>query len=206
MKIMKQTSILFIFALTLAAIPFLSTEAQAFESIYNSSCGSCHSGASQPSCIGCHSLSNFRGQTNKTSYQRGEAMTVNVTGSGETSTSWVRVLIYDQNGNEVVRTSGSNSGMSSASTLPVALSATAPTAPGTYTWEAAWYSTDSGSMGTHGEMGRVNTNSFTVDSIPNVKVEAGQARVKHLWQRINLQNSYTDPIIRFPGSKRWILI
>ena len=161
MKVSRKVLMLCIAVMMLTTIHIFGSEAQAFTTEYDNNCGVCHTGygATERTCMGCHAINGFQAQTNKTSYEVGEPMTINVTGSGETSSSWVRVTVYDQNDAMVVRTSGNNSGIGFSSTLPVALSAMAPNTSGNYTWRAAWYSNDT--SGSHGEKGSDNFN-FTV--------------------------------------------
>ncbi|PLX93588.1 MAG: hypothetical protein C0619_04260 [Desulfuromonas sp.] len=148
------------FLLTLFTFQFLSSDAQAFPSFYDSNCASCHAGASEPTCIGCHKhgAGNFSGATDKPNYLPGETVSVNLT--GDNKGGWVRAMLYDQNGAQVAITQGSAGGMSNAVILPATLSAPAPTTPGTYTWQAAWFGNNNGAG--HGERERVNINSFTV--------------------------------------------
>ena len=161
-NVISKVAILCICAMIFGAFQLVGTKALALPSIYDSTCNGCHSSASARTCIGCHSVSNFNGQTNKVSYETGEAMSITISGTAETATSWARFTVFDQNGNQVAQTSGNNSGYGGSSTLPTNLSATAPATPGTYTYAVAWFSNDSSSFGNHREMQRVNTNQFTV--------------------------------------------
>jgi uncharacterized protein (TIGR03382 family) len=54
---------------------------------------------------------------------------------------WVRVNLYDENMVQLGSSSCTPAGLGGCATsvLPATLTAAAPTAPGTYTWRAAWY-------------------------------------------------------------------
>lgn len=138
-------------ALCLALAPFT---ALAFPAYYDSNCAACHgttAAGGVQTCAGCHShgthpdssksTMNVSGVTNKTSYAPGE--TISVTVNGGYRSGWVRTLLYDQNMHEVARSTGTVlTGFSAPSrgpSLPVTLTAPAPTTPGTYTWTVAWY-------------------------------------------------------------------
>lgn len=132
-------------AFTLSALAFWSPAAMAESGFFNSNCGGCHTGVSS-TCAGCHAHGvhsgnsksdiNIKGVTAKTSYAPGE--TVAVTISGGYRSGWVRAVLYDQNMNELARSTGPN-GMGGGPGLPVTLSAPAPTSAGTYQWNVAWY-------------------------------------------------------------------
>lgn len=140
----KQIKVLFFLALALV----FATSALAYPSFFNSRCASCHTDDSQ-TCNGCHThRGNVQALVDQPSYAPGTTVTVTVTGGEEGG--WIRGLLYDQNGTEVDRAAGPNgtgdNGLGSPVTFPITLQAAAPTAPGTYTWEAGWYGgTSSGS-------------------------------------------------------------
>jgi hypothetical protein len=169
-------------------------QASAYSSYYNTYCTSCHGTNSVSTCAGCHSHGthpdssknslNITAATDKTSYKPGE--TISVTINGGYRSGWVRALLYDQNMKELARSTGTviagAIAPSGAPSFPVTLQAPAPTTPGTYTFNAAWYGnkfdlTDAGAGTTffgprwtpdpnNPNHGReiVATNSFTVVS------------------------------------------
>lgn len=176
--------------LLLAAAFFWTSGASGESGFYTSYCQGCHGSTS--TCDGCHAHGvhssdakddiNITGETNKASYAPGE--TVSVTINGGYRRGWVRAILYDQNMVELKRSTGTVAGGATApccgSGYPITLTAAAPTAPGNYTWNVAWYGnkydlTDAGSGATffgprwtldatnpnHGQE-IVSTNSFTV--------------------------------------------
>ncbi|QXE90952.1 hypothetical protein KP001_21695 [Geomonas subterranea] len=177
--------VLFVFALSLLSFQLWRNEAQAQSSYYTTmGCVNCHT--TTATCNGCHAHGthatstkntiNVSGTTNKTSYAPGE--TVSVTIAGGYRTGWVRAVLLDQSGTQLAISTGTASGMGSSTTLPAILTAPAPTAAGTYTWQVGWYGNQydisSAAFGSwtpdannpnHGyEM--VSTNSFTVAAAP----------------------------------------
>ena len=109
-------------------------------------CSSCHADDT-PTCNGCH---NHRGelsaQTARPEYRPGELVEIEF--DGGTEHGWVRALIYDETGEEVVRLAGpTGSGddalgqVASADSVafPLRILAQAPTEPGTYQWRAAYF-------------------------------------------------------------------
>jgi hypothetical protein len=162
-KIDKFT-LLFLLAASLFLLPILANNAFSQQDFYTSlGCDGCHT--TTPTCNGCHHHGpvSLSGTTNKNSYAPSE--TVSVTISGGDQSGWVRAILYDQNGAQVAISNGNDSGIGSSTNLPAILSAPAPSTPGNYTWQAAWYGnsydTNNQSTANHGEV-RVNTNSFTV--------------------------------------------
>jgi len=114
---------------------------------------------------------NLTAATDKASYSPGE--TVSVTINGGYRSGWVRAILYDQNGAELARSTGPAT-MGGGSSFPIILSGPAPSAPGSYTFTAAWYGNQYDRNGAafgnwvpdpgnpnHGEE-RVATNSFQV--------------------------------------------
>ncbi|PWB46008.1 MAG: hypothetical protein C3F12_08045 [Candidatus Methylomirabilota bacterium] len=119
-------------------------------------CFACHSAPTPATCQGCHSHGthsstamtgmNVAGATNKTSYAPGEQVSVTITGghipSGTATGGWIRAILYDQTMKELVRSSGPTQGIGKCcgnTGYPITLTAPAPTTPGTYTWNVAWY-------------------------------------------------------------------
>jgi len=163
MQIIGKASVLFIFAMSLATIQLSSTEATAQSSYFTSrGCVDCHATPVVASCNGCHYHGNrsLRAATNKTSYAPGETVTVTLTTSS-TRSGWIRAILYDQNNTQLAVSSGNASGMGGSTTFPAALTAPAPTTPGTYTWKMAYFGNSANSGDVHGEV-VVNANSFTV--------------------------------------------
>jgi hypothetical protein len=111
-------------------------------------CTACHS-PTVNTCNGCHAHGthadgtkasiNLVASTDKATYAPGENLTVTVTGGYQSG--WVRVNLYDQDMAPVASSSCLPLGMGGCTTslLPATLTTTAPTAPGTYSWRAAWY-------------------------------------------------------------------
>ncbi len=149
-------------------------------------CTDCHA-ATPTTCKGCHAHGthssvagngiNITGTTNTTSYNPGQ--TVSVTIAGGVNSGWVRAILYNQNMVELARSTGTaTGGMGGGASTPVTLTAPAPTTPGTYTWNVAWYgnSYDGGTPSygprwtpdpnnpDHGQE-IVATNSFTVVAV-----------------------------------------
>ncbi|MBJ6751543.1 Ig-like domain-containing protein [Geomonas anaerohicana] len=178
--------VLFVFALSLLSFQLWRNEAQAQSSYYTTmGCVNCHTATS--TCNGCHAHGthatstkntiNVAGATDKTSYAPGDTVSVTITGGYRTG--WVRAVLLDQNGAQVAISNGAASGMGSSTTLPAILTAPAPAAAGTYTWQVGWYGnqydTSSAAFGAgwtpdpnnpnHGYQ-YVSTNSFTVAAAP----------------------------------------
>lgn len=126
-------------------------EARAVPSFYDSNCAGCHGAvtATNPgTCNGCHSHGthtqiagsdiNITGITDKSSYAPGESVSVTVTGGNRSG--WVRAVLFDENLNEVARSScPGGMGGCTTSVFPATLTAPAPAVAGTYTWAVAWY-------------------------------------------------------------------
>jgi hypothetical protein len=173
MNISRAALFLF-FVLTLAVAQFRGTEALAHPTYFTSQgCSDCHSAPVVATCNGCHHHGPvaLKGVTNKTSYAPKETVSVTITGGSKSG--WIGAKLYDQNGVELARPTGNDSGMGWSATYPVTLTAPAPDAAGTYTWKVAWYGNqyDTSSLGSnwtpdatnpnHGEV-RVSINSFKV--------------------------------------------
>lgn len=182
---MRKLSLVFCLALALAAWISWAPNAEAFPGLYDANCAACH-GTTQ-TCDGCHAHGvhsgtakndiNVTGTTDKTTYAPGE--TVSVTIDGGYRGGWIRTILYDQAMVELDRSTGTGDPPSGGPPYPVTLTAPAPTAAGTYTWNVAWYGNefdaagatfgpnwtpDTGNSG-HGQE-IVSTNSFTVVEAP----------------------------------------
>lgn len=178
---MKSLSIAVSLFVALMVVSFDAPAVRAESGFFTSNCAGCHSGVSS-TCAGCHAHGthsgssksdiNLTGRTGKTSYAPGEAVAVTINGGYRSG--WVRAILFDQNMKELARSTG-KTGEGGGASFPVTLSAPAPTAPGTYTWNVAWYGNkydiggarfgtrwtpDSGNAN-HG-MEVVSTNQFTV--------------------------------------------
>ena len=146
--------------------------------LYTSNCASCHSTSSTTptTCNGCHfhgehsstaaSDINLKGSTNKTSYAPGETVTVTINAGYRTG--WVRALLFDQNLKELGRSSCAGGlGGCTTSAFPVTLTATAPSAAGTYVWAVAWYGNQydiSGASFGSGNSSTLKAGFFTPDA------------------------------------------
>ena len=160
---------LFIFALTLVSFQYWRSEAQAQSSYFTSrGCVDCHDTATAATCAGCHQHSGTLTATkNKTtSYAPGETVTVTLASSGARS-GWIGVRLYDQNGAEIARSAGAQSGMGGSAVYPAVLSAPAPAAAGTYAWRMAYLGNENGDGG-----GDVHSEKFV-----NVSVTVAAAPV-----------------------------
>ena len=172
---MKTTILLRTAAVAIALL--LGSTASAYSSYYGTSCQSCHGAVS--TCAGCHAHGvhsssakadiNLTGTTDKTSYTAGEAVIVTIDGGYRSG--WVRAILFDQSGAELIRSTGD---------FPITLSAPAPSVGGTYTWQVAWYGNDYDAAGaSFGPAGAwtanpnnanhgfqtVATNAFTVTTV-----------------------------------------
>ncbi len=161
-----------------AAVP---RPAGATSTLYANNCTSCHS-ATVTTCNGCHAHGthagstktgiNVTGTTDKTSYAPGETVTVTVTGGYRTG--WIRAYLYDANMVQLAISTGPN-GDGGGAGYPITFTAPAPSAPGSYNWNVAWYGNQFDASGAtfgarwtpdpnnpnHGQE-IVTTNSFTV--------------------------------------------
>jgi hypothetical protein len=159
----KTGVILFLF-LAFAALAAWAPRAEAYGSYFTPDCGGCHVGqtgadaGSGSFCGTCHAHGvhasssktgiNVTASTDKTSYAPGETVSVTIRGGYRSNSA--RAVLYDQNMAQVAVSTGTPSSGGAPVNAPVwprTLTASAPTAPGTYTWRAAWYGNlnDSGS-------------------------------------------------------------
>jgi len=160
MKVNGKLLALFFFTIALGVSPLWSSEATAQSSYFSArGCVDCHAAPVAASCNGCHYHGNaaLRAATNKASYAPGE--TVTATLSGGSRSGWIKAILYDQSNTQLAASTGNASGMGGSATFPAALTAPAPTTPGSYTWKMAYYGNSNGTG--HGEVA-VNTNAFTV--------------------------------------------
>jgi hypothetical protein len=136
--------------LALGALLCWAPRAEAFSSFYTSMCAGCHTptvvGSTAVTCNGCHahgthpdstkSSINVTGATDAASYTPGQTVTVTINGGYRTG--WIRAALWDQTMTQLAVSTGPN-GMGGGAGYPVTLTAPAPTAPGTYTWNVGWY-------------------------------------------------------------------
>ncbi|MBT1070300.1 hypothetical protein [Pelotalea chapellei] len=160
MKNVGKASMQFFLALTLIATPLVAFQLLGSNAIAQSTyfsargCTNCHSAPVAATCAGCHQHSGTLTATKDktTSYSPGEAVTITLTSSGARS-GWIGVRLYNQDGAEIARSNGSQSGMGGSAVYPAVLTAPAPTTPGTYAWKIAYFGNQNGT-GTgdvHGE-------------------------------------------------------
>jgi len=112
-----------------------------------SGCVACHSPTVQ-TCNGCHSHGthssvamddiNVAGTTDAASYAPSATVTVTVNGGWQVG--WVRVVLLDDNLQELARSScPGGMGGCTTSIFPITLTAPAPSTPGSHAWAVAWY-------------------------------------------------------------------
>jgi len=140
-----------------------------------SGCVSCHNPA-VPTCNGCHSHGthssvamddiNVAGTTDAGSYAPSATVTVTVTGGWQSG--WVRVLLLDDNLEELARSScPGGMGGCTTSVYPVTLTAPAPSTPGSHTWAVAWYGNETDKAGASfgdGTSSNLRVGYFTPDA------------------------------------------
>jgi MYXO-CTERM domain-containing protein len=156
----SSRNVLFIGLSILALLFFYSGNAVAFPQYYvDRGCVGCH-GATPTTCDGCHhhGSSGLQAQTDKATYTPSEAL--RVTFNGGSQTGWIRAILYLNNA-EVARSTGTGSPPRGGPGYPILFDTNAPAAPGTYTYQAAWFGNPIDSGSTHGEV-RVSSNTFTV--------------------------------------------
>lgn len=152
----SQTKTQFIFSIAwvlVVGFGLLPGSVQAYPSLYDNRCASCHSDDT-PSCDGCHEhKENMSAEADQVAYDPGSIVTVTLNGGSRGG--WVRGLLYDQDGAEVARATGptgtGDDGLGNPVTFPVTMQANAPVTPGQYTWSAAWYGAPDSGGGVHTE-------------------------------------------------------
>jgi hypothetical protein len=174
MKIFKSISVIFFVVVAgMGAFQFYDSEALARSTYFSGrGCTVCHASPVVATCNGCHHHGNngLSAATDKTSYAPGEMVTATLSGGNQSG--WIRAILYDHNNVQVAISNGNASGMGFSTTFPAPLSAAAPTTPGTYTWQMAYFGNQDGTApggDVHSEV-RVNTNSFTVTAAPNAMI------------------------------------
>lgn len=130
----------------IAMILLSASMAWAYPSLFTNYCVSCHADDT-PTCNGCHMhRGSLSANPDQGSYLPGED--VGITFNGGSQYGWIRARLYDQNDIIVDLATGpsgtGDDGLGGAVTFPVQLQAPAPTEPGTYVWEAAWYGNNNG--------------------------------------------------------------
>jgi hypothetical protein len=128
-------------------------EEPAFGCFWGPYCASCHADDT-PTCDGCHHHTTPMWVTlDQDVVPPGSRFRARLRGGQQGG--WIRALLYDENGVEVARRSGPTGSGDDGQTwrvqFPVILETIAPTAPGAYTWEAAWYGSDDSQVGVHAE-------------------------------------------------------
>jgi hypothetical protein len=185
MRVLRFRRIHGLLGLAVAAALMLGVGgAWSFPDRFNTYCAGCHNNDS-PTCNGCH---HHRGTLTATKDQSQyyPDQTVTVTLNGGTQSGWIRGLLYDHLGAEIARRTGptgtGDDGGSGDVVFPVQLQAPAPSAPGNYTWQAAWFGNwnDGGSV--HNEQ-RVNV-TITVVENPSDVAEDGETFVSKTWSRL----------------------
>ncbi len=166
----------------LACTTLLVRPAAARSSFFSSRCSSCHTDDTS-TCNGCHHhQGGLTASCDRASYRPGEA--IQVTLSGGTQRGWIRALLYDQSNKQLDRKSGPTSsgddGLASSVTFPVVLQGVAPSQPGDYTWQAAWFG-NTGDGGTaHGET-RTSVLIHVAEA-PAAVEQLGWDRIKSLYR------------------------
>lgn len=136
------------FALTLMPFQFWGTKAEARSSFFTSrGCVACHIAPTTATCAGCHHHSGkLSASRNKSAcYAPGETVTITLTASGALS-GWIGARLYDETGEEIARSTGTQSGTGSSANFPAVVSAPAPASPGTFTWRIAYFGNQDGFM------------------------------------------------------------
>ena len=119
----------------------LAPAAKAYSTYYDTRCASCHSDDS-PTCDGCHQhKGGLSAAADQPRYGPGDP--VSITFDGGEIGGWIRALLYDHNGLLVDEASGpsgtGDDGLAGDVIFAVDLGGVAPTEPGDYVWEAAWF-------------------------------------------------------------------
>jgi PKD repeat protein len=171
---MRKKLFLLICMIALAAVAIAAPGAFAKPEYYVN-CQVCHGGGdpdpkkNAPSngatCMGCHQHGgrNITATPDRTQYAPGDTITVTLDTTANNRGGWIRAKLFDKaspSNNDVPIDIQSNpcrdcqegvGGVNGITTeYPATLIASAPAAPGTYTWSAAWFGNPSGSSyGTH---------------------------------------------------------
>jgi hypothetical protein len=183
----KKPICIALFCLSLAVVS--NQDASARVGYFEQFCSACHVDDT-PSCNGCHHHGLPRlATTNKTEYNPGESMSVVM--GGPAGSGWARAKLYDHNGLELGRFTGptgmGDDGSGSRDLeYPYNFFVTAPSVPGTYKWEVAWYGSpfDIGNFNAFPHVdSRLETNEFTVLGTPpafgkaaDIEIDAISAR------------------------------
>jgi hypothetical protein len=143
MKIKKTTFVLLCCLLTVCFVALASHDAMAKPEFFAANCASCHTD-DNATCDGCHhhGPQSMSATTDLTQYQPGQTVTVMF--GGGTRGGWIGARLYNEYSVEVARSTGptgtGDDGVSNpALAFPVVLTAAAPTTPGWYQWNVAWY-------------------------------------------------------------------
>ena len=144
-------------------IAWLTPGVGAYSNFFTNQCAGCHSDDAA-TCNGCHTHRGaIHATADQSTYDPGATVTVTLTGG--TRGGWIRGLLYDQDGTQVDIATGptgtGDDGLGNPVVFPVTLQASAPDAPGDYTWQAAFFGAYSGSN--HGEL-RTPVTIHVVDS------------------------------------------
>ena len=134
------------FGIVCLALALSASSALATPSRWDNNCASCHVDDT-PSCDACHNHGNrgLSARTLQSSYAPGELIEVELSGGREGG--WVRTVLYGPSDLEVDRTGGPTGTGNDGSfelELPTLLYTEAPSAPGTYTLNAAYHGNDDG--------------------------------------------------------------
>ena len=165
--------ILLVCGLSLLGTTAGSHRANAYSNYFTNKCAGCHAN-DNPTCNGCHhhGTASLSAVTDKVTYVTGEQVMVTLRGGSKSG--WIRTLLFDQNGVEIARATGptgaGDDGLPNPVVYPVVLSAPAPIAKGTYTWEAAWwgspYETGNLTVTPHGPEVRVPVVVSVTSTVP----------------------------------------
>ncbi len=120
----------------------VSPRSGATPTLFETRCDTCHNDDSS-TCAGCHQhRGTLIATADQTVYAPGQLVTVTLDHSNSYS-GWIRGLLYDDQGAQIDITTGptgtGDDGLGNPITFPVDLQAEAPSEPGTYVWEAAWF-------------------------------------------------------------------
>ena len=168
---MRKKFILLVCMMVLMAFAIAMPDAFAHPSYYANWCQGCHGGStSSPSpsngatCMGCHHHggSNFTATADRLEYAPGDTVivTLELNPNRIDRGGWIRAELFDKaapSNNDASIYTASNpcpncppdSGVGGVDGItteyPATLIANAPSAPGTYTWSAAWFGNNDGS-------------------------------------------------------------